>query len=188
MSAIQKTSQSARQPPPELSARPRLVAVEDDRDFLFLLEEWLEPLYDVVPLPHGSNLQAEFDVLQPELVILDVAMPGVDGLSLCRRLRADPRIVKVPILVLTGMNEGDPRAASLEAGATDYLAKPVGREALREKIQSLLAQAKTERADPVVRAKRSPPRVKLRMTADGAEFPVSGGSGHTGFDIDAAGD
>ena len=61
----------------------------------------------------------------PDLIILDVMMPGIDGFEACRRIRADPALMYIPVLMVTGLDDPDSIGRAFEAGATDFLVKPV---------------------------------------------------------------
>lgn len=119
-------------------ARPRVVAVEDEEDFQDILRGWLTPHYDLVLLPHGEDLLDEIDLLQPDLVMMDLMLPGPDGLRLSERLRRHPRMCEVPILILTGRQDNDAFVGAMQVGASGYLLKPVGREELLERIKHLI--------------------------------------------------
>lgn len=85
---------------------------------------------------------------QPDAVILDVLMPGVDGLEVCRRLRADGN--QVPVLMLTARAEVDSKVAGLDAGADDYLAKPFALAELLARVRALLRRAGNGQAEDEV--------------------------------------
>ena len=124
-----------------LRRRPRLVAVEDDEDYRFVLREWLTPRYDVTFLPHGEGLFKEAERNEPALVMLDLQLPGPGGLELCRRLRRHPWMRGVQILVLTGRRDPDALLGSFEAGASAFLMKPVAKEDLLEHLEELMGVA-----------------------------------------------
>lgn len=80
----------------------------------------------------------------PDLLILDVTMPGLSGLAVCRRLKADPRTAGVPVLMLTGEGSVDDRVAGFDAGADDYLPKPFHPRELRARVDALLRLVRRE--------------------------------------------
>ena len=73
----------------------------------------------------------------PDLVLLDVMMPGMDGLEVCRRLRADARLAEVPVIMVTALNDEALRLAGLEAGADDFITKPFNRAELRARVRTV---------------------------------------------------
>lgn len=115
---------------------PRVLVVDDDRRIGSLLRRALVTEgYDVdVALDGLEGLQVAQD-RPPDLVILDVLMPGIDGIEVCRRLRANG---PVPILMLTARDEVRDRVAGLDAGADDYLVKPFALEELLARVRAQL--------------------------------------------------
>ena len=76
--------------------------------------------------------------LLPDLILLDVMMPGMDGFEVCRRLRAAPKLAEVPIIILTALDDRASRLQGIEAGADDYLLKPVDHQELRLRVRTIL--------------------------------------------------
>ncbi|UPT75154.1 MAG: response regulator [Elusimicrobiota bacterium] len=118
--------------------RRRVILVDDDGDFSSLLKDWLLPRYDVVVLPRGDDLLDEMIVVEPDLVVLDVSMPGPDGFTLCRRVRAEPRFAETPVLFLTSSNRAADFVDNLDAGGSAYVVKPVERRSLLARVAGLL--------------------------------------------------
>ena len=98
--------------------------------------------FDVKTASQGAEALEAAVRDQPDLIVLDVLMPGIDGLEVCRKLRADGN--DVPVLMLTARDEVPDRVAGLEAGADDYLVKPFALEELLARIRALLRRAKPE--------------------------------------------
>jgi DNA-binding response OmpR family regulator len=130
-----------------------IVAVDDDPAIIDLLSVSLAVKGIAV---HGVNdpRQAVETIAerQPELVILDVDMPGLDGIALCRQLRADDRTVAVPIVFVTSHNEPTVVRALFDAGADDHLTKPIDVEMLVARLASRLARARQVRQSGVTAA------------------------------------
>ena len=105
--------------------------------------------YDVVAVANGAEALDRFPVERPDLVLLDVSMPHVDGLTVCRVLRAEG--ARVPILMLTARTETGDRVAGLDAGADDYLTKPFDLDELFARLRALSRRAH-DFADPNVGA------------------------------------
>ncbi|TBR22105.1 response regulator [bacterium] len=120
------------------TARPRIVSVEDDEDVQEVLRTWLSRDYDLVVLPHGEDLIDEVQLLQPDLVMLDIGLPGPDGLLLCQRLRRLSRLATVPILIFSGRQDDEAFLSSVQAGASSFLLKPVTKEELLGRLSELL--------------------------------------------------
>jgi len=94
--------------------------------------------FDVIACTNGSEALRAFEERQPQLVILDIRMPEIDGLTLCREIRADS---DVPIIMLTALEDESDAAAALEAGADDYIRKPFGTNELLARIKAVLRRA-----------------------------------------------
>jgi two-component system response regulator MprA len=117
----------------------KLLVVDDERAVRESLRRALElEGYDIELAADGSEALSalEEEEPQPDAVILDVLMPGVDGLEVCRRLRAAGN--RVPVLMLTARDEVENRVAGLDAGADDYVTKPFALEELLARVRALL--------------------------------------------------
>lgn len=123
---------------PTTSASPlRILIAEDDRAAREALERALAlEGYDVRAVADGEEALDAAHADAPDLLVLDVMMPRMDGLAVCRRLRADGNTV--PILILTARTETSDRVVGLDAGADDYLAKPYALDELLARIRALL--------------------------------------------------
>lgn len=115
-----------------------IVIVDDEPDFLTIAETWLAPKYELVSFCDGSDLLSHLDTLEPDLLILDVRLPGLDGFKLCRRIRADRRFQGLPILFLTASHSDLDFFRNLEVGGTSYLTKPVSRKELLARVKEML--------------------------------------------------
>ena len=105
--------------------RPLILAVDDTRSDRELLVQILEPQgYEVAQATEGDQALALAAGIQPVLILLDVRMPGLNGLEVCRRLKADPATQAIPVIFLTGQSTGDQILEGFKAGAMDYVTKP----------------------------------------------------------------
>src|SRR5438105_410509 len=101
--------------------------IDDQRELAEAVERALSiEGFDVIIATDGKSGLSIAREHPPDLVILDITMPGIDGLEVCRRLRADPRHGRIPILVLSARASEADRVVGLETGADDYLIKPFG--------------------------------------------------------------
>jgi two-component system OmpR family response regulator len=117
-----------------------LLVVDDDREIRKLLMEYLEQAgYRVSAVADGKAMRRMLDAHRVDLVILDLMLPGEDGLALCRALRAESP--SLPILMLTARGEDTDRIVGLEMGADDYLPKPFNPRELLARIRSILRRA-----------------------------------------------
>ncbi len=117
--------------------------VEDNADNRLLVEAILEGVYEVRSYAGGAEALAAFAADPPELVLLDISLPGLDGPAVLARLRADPRLAAVPVIALTAHALDGDRARFLAAGFDDYVSKPIVDETvLLDKIARGLARAR----------------------------------------------
>lgn len=117
--------------------RRRVALIDDEADFRRLVRSWLAGRYAVESYDSAEALLAAPGP-PPDLVISDVKMPGLNGFKLCERVRADPRLARARFLFLTGVDCDEGFLLGFEAGADAYLAKPVDRPRLLEKVAELL--------------------------------------------------
>jgi two-component system, OmpR family, response regulator len=131
------------------AALATLLIVEDDLEISRLVAEFMQREgFEVECVADGKAMDAALQRIRPDLLILDLMLPGEDGLSICRRLRADDNI---PILMLTAKSDEIDRVVGLEMGADDYLAKPFGPRELLARVRALLRRAHGEPRKPMVR-------------------------------------
>lgn len=97
--------------------------------------------YEVHAAANGIEGLAKVAQVRPDLVILDVMMPDMSGLEVCRRLRANPRTTRLPILMLSALGDEDNKVGGFEVGADDYVGKPVGAKELLARARALLLRA-----------------------------------------------
>ena len=117
-----------------------VLIVDDDAEIRTLLSEYLQRNgYRVSAVADGKRMWAALDVKRPDLIVLDLMLPGEDGLTLCRNLRARSSI---PVIMLTARGEETDRIVGLEMGADDYLAKPFNPRELLARIKSILRRAR----------------------------------------------
>ena len=119
--------------------RPLILAVDDEPANLALLRKLLlHHGYAVVEASDGESALQAVAEHKPDLVCLDVMMPGLDGIDVCRRLRSQPEHAGLPILLLTALHRSEDTARGLEAGANDFLSKPFDESELSARLRSLL--------------------------------------------------
>ena len=120
-------------------SRPRLLVVDDEQSIVDFIR--LGMRYEGFRVEEASDGVTGFDAaqrLRPSLVILDVMLPGMDGVEVCRRLRENEATQDIPILMLTAKDEVRDRVTGLDAGADDYLTKPFSFEELLARVRALL--------------------------------------------------
>ncbi len=135
-----------------------ILVVDDDREIRNLLAEYLEKQgLRCTAVSDGRQMRATLDKGRFDLVVLDLMLPGEDGLTLCRNLRATPAHASLPVLMLTARREDMDRILGLEMGADDYLTKPFVPRELLARIKAILRRS---RALPRNLADSAAPRVR----------------------------
>jgi len=118
---------------------PFVIAVDDEPGVLGTLTRILgREGYEVGQATSGTEAWQKIVYRRPDLLILDVMMPGMDGLTLCRQLRADNRFIDLPVLLLTARNTTDDVVSGLDAGGDDYVSKPFEVAELTARVRALL--------------------------------------------------
>ena len=118
---------------------PRILIVDDNATNVKVLQTRLgSEGYEVITAADGEEGSAAARQLTPDLILLDVMMPKLDGFEVCRRLRADAAFPFTPIIMVTAMADSKDVVAGLEAGGDEYLTKPVDHAALAARVRSML--------------------------------------------------
>jgi two-component system KDP operon response regulator KdpE len=124
----------------------RVLVVDDEVQILRALRRALVARgYDVVTAADGEDAIAEVEAVMPDLVVLDLNLPGIDGMEVCRRLRG---WTSVPILILSVREDERGKVQALDLGADDYLTKPFGVEELLARVRALLRRAHPAEGEP----------------------------------------
>jgi two-component system, sensor histidine kinase and response regulator len=117
----------------------RILIVDDERHNRELLEVMLTSSgFEIATAASGEDALQQVAREPPDLILLDVMMPGLDGYQVTTRLKADPATVNIPIIIVSALDDRDARMLGLEAGAEDYLTKPVHRGELGTRVRNLL--------------------------------------------------
>jgi DNA-binding response OmpR family regulator len=126
-------------------AMPYILAVDDEIDLLGTLTRALSREgYEIGRATSGSEAWQKIVSRRPDVVILDIMMPGMDGLTLCRQLRNDNRFVDLPVLFLTARDDTEDVVAGLDAGGDDYVMKPFELPELTARVRALLRRGQRE--------------------------------------------
>ncbi|MFH1277278.1 MAG: response regulator [Candidatus Eisenbacteria bacterium] len=125
--------------PPPGTAKGTVLVVDDEERNRRLIEATLAPLgYELIHSPSGEEALARIEKVRPDLVLLDIMMPGMDGIEVTKRVRANPETSHIPIILLTAFADAERRLKGIEAGCDDFVAKPFDRLELTARIRSLL--------------------------------------------------
>ncbi len=121
--------------------RKKILVVEDDPDQLEVVRFTLKNAgYAIGTATNGIEALKKAQTVSPDLIILDVMMPELDGFAVCETLRSNPATASIPVLMLTGLCSHISRLVGYESGCTDYVIKPFDGEQLVSKVEKLLCQ------------------------------------------------
>ncbi len=134
-------------------AKPKILIVEDDPDILGLLHFNLEKAgFETFRAENGEQALLLAKKQTPDLVLLDILMPGLNGLEVCRRMKRDPVLQHIPIMMVTAKGEETDRIVGLELGADDYVVKPFSIREIILRIQKLLDRREKQGAPSYLKA------------------------------------
>ena len=129
---------------PAHDQRPRLLLVDDEPTNLQVLRHVLQADYRLLFATDGARaLQVAREQL-PQLILLDIMMPGMDGYAVCRALKADPATAGIPVIFITALNDSQDETAGFDVGGVDYLTKPVSPPVVRARVRTHLSLVRME--------------------------------------------
>jgi len=153
-----------------------ILIVEDDPDIAQLLEHYLQNAgHSVERLSTGNAVMPSLRRRRPDLVILDLMLPGMDGLLVCQAMRAEPATAAIPVIMLTARGDESDRVSGLELGADDYVTKPFSPKELTARVGALLRRA-TRPASPVSLLRYGPILIdadRHHVVVDGQEVKLT---------------
>ncbi|MBX3324245.1 MAG: response regulator [Phycisphaeraceae bacterium] len=121
------------------SAQPRVLLVDDNEQNLELLQAYLEDLpCEIVTATDGIDALARAAEVDPDVIVLDIMMPRMSGFQVCERVKADKTLRDIPVIMVTALNEVGDVERAVDAGADDFLTKPVNRLELVTRVTSLM--------------------------------------------------
>jgi two-component system, OmpR family, alkaline phosphatase synthesis response regulator PhoP len=155
----------------------RILIVEDDADIAQLVARYLDKAgYTTAILASGREALRSIGAQPPDVLVLDLMLPQVDGLEICRAVRSNPKTAATPIIMLTARGEESDRIVGLEIGADDYLSKPFSPNELVARVRALLRRARRGEA-PADRTISYGPIVvdseRHTVSADGGEVTLT---------------
>ncbi|MEN7431907.1 diguanylate cyclase [Chromobacterium sp. TRC.1.1.SA] len=119
--------------------RPRILVVDDQTSNILLIRELFKNEYEIFMAQDGEQAIAQCQALMPDLILMDLMMPGIDGFEACRRLKDNPLTRAVPIIFVSAQREEADEARGFELGGVDYIIKPVNHTILRARVRTHLA-------------------------------------------------
>ncbi|WP_374671040.1 two-component system response regulator [Acidovorax temperans] len=124
--------------------RPRLLLVDDEPTNLQVLRHVLQADYRLLFATDGARALQVAREQQPQLILLDIMMPGMDGYAVCRALKADPATAGIPVIFVTALNDSQDETAGFDVGAVDYITKPVSPPVVRARVRTHLSLVRME--------------------------------------------
>jgi YesN/AraC family two-component response regulator len=143
--ATRVSIREAHEPEPEETGKGRkatLLLVEDNEDFRFYLKDNLRTRYHILEAANGKEGWGKIQAQKPDLVVSDIMMPEMDGISLAKRIKSDSDTAHIPVILLTARADEEQQLEGYGTGANDYITKPFNVEILQARIRNLLAQKK----------------------------------------------
>ncbi|HNE02926.1 MAG TPA: response regulator, partial [Anaerolineales bacterium] len=117
--------------------KPTILIVDDEPSGQQVVESILQDQgYTMEFASTGKEAIKKAGELKPDLILLDIMLPEIDGIQVCQTLRKNTELAKIPVVMLTALNDRDIRIASLDAGADDFISKPFDRAELRARVRS----------------------------------------------------
>jgi DNA-binding response OmpR family regulator len=153
-----------------------ILVVEDDHDIAELIVHYLQHAgHTTHRLTSGADVMAYLAARDVDLVVLDLMLPGLGGMEVCRTMRADPAAAQIPIIMLTARGDEADRVAGLDEGADDYVTKPFSPKELVARVSARLRRASTASTDtPIVRYRDiAIDADRHRVTVDGEEVRLT---------------
>lgn len=129
----------------ETMRKPHILVVEDDVNILELIRHNLSKAgYRVTSLTSGEKVLLSVGIKRPDLILLDLMLPGIDGLEVCRLLRSEEETAHIPIIMVTAKTEEEDIVTGLEQGADDYITKPFSPQVLLARTRAVLRRQKRD--------------------------------------------
>jgi DNA-binding response OmpR family regulator len=121
----------------------KIMVIDDDEDFTNLYKTSLRMSgFDATAVNQSTAAIEMAYLVRPDIFVIDLMMPELDGFQLCRLLRTEPIFMRTPIIIITALTDVDSKMAAMDAGANDYLAKPFHIDKLKSRINALLEAVK----------------------------------------------
>ncbi len=153
----------------------KVLVVDDDPNVGLLISAVLKKYnYAVTTLYDGAEVLASLRDSKPDLILLDLRMPGIDGYALCKRIRETPDTKDIPVIILSGVSEVDAKVNTIELGADDFITKPFDVRELRARINRILKRKSADTAlNPLTRLPGSPAIEEEVLRRIAAEEPFA---------------
>ena len=138
----------------EAERKPKVLIVDDTPENIQVLMETLKDQYTIVAAINGEKaLKMAVAEPRPDLILLDIMMPGMDGYEVCRRLKADEQALDIPIIFVTAKTEVEDETLGFELGAVDYITKPFSIPVVKARVKAHLDLKRLRDIEAIQRAK-----------------------------------
>ncbi len=128
-----------------MEERKKILIVDDERFNINILVDLLKPTYKIMVAINGKQaLKAAQSDSPPDLILLDVMMPEMDGYEVCQQLKADEKTHEIPVIFVTAMGQESDETKGLEMGAVDYITKPISPAIVEARVKVLIERKETE--------------------------------------------
>lgn len=156
-------------------AKRKILIIEDDRDIVEMLEYNLqEEGYDTISALNGEQGIKLAEKEQPDLIILDIMLPVMDGFEVCRTLKNNDRAAYIPIIILSAKSQETDKVVGLELGADDYVTKPFSPRELIARTRAILRRGREEQIDDIIqRGKIIIDRTRHKVTVAKKEISLT---------------
>ncbi len=128
--------------------KSRILVVDDNHLNVELIEGILAKEYEVIKASSGIDALVKMEKTLPDIILLDIMMPNMNGYAFCRQVKTDNKTRTIPIIMITALSEAEDRMKAIEAGADDFISKPVDAIDLIARVKSLLNTRKQANIDP----------------------------------------
>ncbi len=125
---------------------PRILIIDDKKTNIKILVEALRDAYNISVATSGRQALDGLSIIQPDLILLDVMMPDMDGYQVCKELKADPSAAETPVIFITALNDPSDKARAFQAGGVDYITKPVEVMEVRARVKTHLTLEKAKKS------------------------------------------
>ncbi len=149
----------------------RILAIDDEANIRELIKRGLVG-YDVITAPDGPTGLEEARRSAPDLILLDVTMPGMTGFEVCRLLRSTPELTMIPVIFLTARGSLDDKLEGFDAGADDYVPKPFDMRELEVRVQAVLRRAQPYAAAEVLKVGGLALNIRTREASSDANTAI----------------